>query len=99
MDEQQIEQTAPEAAPVEQQEAPAPEAKPKKPKAPRNDFVTFRSVEKENALWDLLIAGDTLRGAWDAAHERVIWTVPADKVERLKAHIQVQQGRIAAVSA
>lgn len=75
-------------------EQPAPEAKPKKAKAPRNDFITYRSTEKESSLWDLLIAGEIIRGAWDAAHERVIWTVPAGIAERLDEHIQVKQGRI-----
>lgn len=80
---------------TEQKDPSIPAEKPATRKKAAAGGVTFRSTEKESSLWDVMIAGNTIRGTWDAAHERVVWIVPAELADRMEQHIQVLQKRIA----
>lgn len=64
-------------------------------KAPKRDTHTlFVSAGEEIVRFDITVAGNRITPFWDEEREHLIWSVPADLVERFAAHEHVVKGRI-----
>lgn len=62
--------------------------------AQKQGTVVYVTKDKTTSTFDILVAGDVIRGGWDTKRERVILRVPAALVERFEMHTLYQDGRI-----
>jgi hypothetical protein len=68
-------------------------AKAKIPKD-ESDYAYFVSASPEATAYDLLIAGQMIKGQWDEKKEHLAFRVPKEIAHRFEQHINVLQGRI-----
>lgn len=54
----------------------------------------YVSAKPELVAYDLLIAGQNIRGQWDKQREHLVWRVPKELAPRFEAHINFLQGKI-----
>jgi hypothetical protein len=59
-----------------------------------SDEVIFESANEEVYAFDILVAGELIRGSIGQGSKRLRFAVPSDKVERFRLHHHVVTGRI-----
>jgi len=56
--------------------------------------TTYVSKAPETGTFDILVAGELIRGNWDNKRERVIFRVPKHLAERFEMHTMYVEGRL-----
>ena len=54
----------------------------------------YVTKDKVSGTFDIMVAGELIRGTWDNKRERVIFRVPVQLVDRFEMHTMYQDGRI-----
>lgn len=56
--------------------------------------VSYVTKDVHTSSFDVLVAGQTIRGVWDTKRERLIFRVPAELEHRFVNYVMVLDGRI-----
>lgn len=54
----------------------------------------YVTKEPFTGTFDILVAGELIRGTWDNKRERLIFRVPSNLTDRFEMHLMYQDGRI-----
>lgn len=56
--------------------------------------TTYVTKQPETGTFDIMVAGELIRGSWDNKRERVIFRVPEQLAARFEMHTMYLEGRI-----
>ena len=56
--------------------------------------VTYKTVEKKSAMFDILVKGETIPGQWNEDRSAIVFVVPVELVDGFEQHWHFQAGNI-----